>query len=806
MDQYIKPFQNITIHDIDQYGGKNASLGEMIHHLKPRGIRVPDGFALNAKAYWHFINQNNFYSELSKIVDQLDTKGFANLQKVGTEARLLLLKGIVPLDLTNEILKAFKELKGKDQLQVAVRSSATAEDLPEASFAGMQESYLNIDTETELLEAILKCYASLFTDRAIKYRVDNGFDHMQVALSIGVQQMIRSDLACSGVTFTIDPESGFEDVVLISGSWGLGENIVKGAVTPDEFYVFKPSLENGNQAIISKNLGSKEKTMVYTEPLADEVLEVETKTININTDTEKQKQYILSDKEVLQLARWSVIIEDHYERPMDLEWAKDGIDEELYILQARPETVHSNKDPYTFKEFKLLEEGEVLVEGKNVGSAIASGKAKVLSSPKEIGKLKQGDVLVTQITNPDWDPVLKKVSAIVTDRGGRTSHAAIVARETGAVAVVGAGNATKAIKDGQIVTVSCAEGNRGLVFEGELNWVSTAIDISNMQLPETGVKFILADPGQAFKLAKLPNNGVGLMRLEFVISNTIKVHPMALVDFKRIQDEEVRTQILHLTEGYENKKEYFIEKLSMSVATIAAAFYPKEVIVRMSDFKTNEYANLIGGKYFEPHEENPMIGWRGASRYYHPAYKEGFRLECEAMRHVRDEMGLDNVKLMIPFCRTPEEGRKVLDLMEEYGLVQGKNGLEIYMMIEIPSNVVQAEQFAEIFDGFSIGSNDLTQLTLGVDRDSEILNDLFDAKNTSVKSMIRDTIMVAKHAGIKVGLCGQAPSDDPQFAKFLVQQGIDSVSFNPDALWRGIENINEAEADLHRKVELSSID
>ncbi|MEO9485216.1 MAG: phosphoenolpyruvate synthase [Ekhidna sp.] len=800
MDLYIKSFQDITIHQIDQYGGKNASLGELIHHLKPKGIHIPDGFALNAKAYWHFLQMNGFHAKLSKILAGLDTINFTNLKQVGLAARSLLLQGILPIDLTNEILKGFKELKGSNQIQVAVRSSATAEDLPEASFAGMQESYLNIDSETELLESILKCYASLFTDRAIKYREDNGFDHMQVALSIGVQRMVRSDLACAGVCFTIDPESGFEEIILINGSWGLGENIVKGAVTPDEFYVFKPTLKGKKQAIISKNLGSKEKTMVYTKTSQDEVLSVDSKTININTEIEKQRQYILTDSEILQLAEWALIIEDHYGRPMDLEWAKDGVDEKLYILQARPETVHSNRDAYTFKEFKLLQKGKALAEGKNVGSAIASGRARILSSPNEIDKLEPGDVLVTQITNPDWDPILKKVSAIVTDRGGRTSHAAIVARECGALAVVGTGDGTKAIKNGQLITVSGAEGNKGIVYDDKLEFDTTEIDTSGIHLPETEMKFILADPGQAFKLAKLPNNGVGLMRLEFVISNSIKIHPMALVDFKQVKDERIRTEIQSLTQGYENMGDYFVDKLSMAVATIAAAFYPKEVVVRMSDFKTNEYANLIGGHYFEPKEENPMIGWRGASRYYHPHYKEGFRLECEAMKKVRDDMGLANVKLMIPFCRTPQEAEKVLKLMESYGLIRGGNGLEIYMMVEIPSNVIQAKQFAALFDGFSIGSNDLTQLTLGVDRDSEILSNLFDAKNESVQSLIGETIKAAHHAGIKVGLCGQAPSDDPRFAKFLIQHKINSISFNPDALLKGIENVNEAEIELNKKI------
>lgn len=803
MGTYIKSLKDISIKDIERFGGKNASLGELIQNLGSKGISIPEGFALNAKAYWHFIDHNHLLEPLTSVLKQLDKKKFTNLQSIGSEARTLILNSVLPIDLSSEVLKAFEKLKGNSRLHVAVRSSATAEDLPEASFAGVHESYLNIESEAELFESIIDCYASLFTDRAIKYREDNGFDHMHVALSIGVQRMIRSDLSCSGVCFTIDPESGFQDVIVINGGWGLGENIVKGAITPDEFYLFKPSLRNGNNALISKNLGSKEKTMVYTKPLKDVELTVETKTINLNTPEEKQNEYVLSNVEVDQLAKWAQTIEDHYGRPMDIEWAKDGIDQQLYILQARPETVHSNREAYTFKEYKLLENGKVLVEGKNVGSAIASGNVKRLSSPKEIAKIEEGDVLVTQITNPDWDPVLKKVSAIVTDRGGRTSHAAIVARETGTVAIVGAGNATKVLTDGQEVTVSCADGDRGLVFDGKLDWAIKEIDTSNIQLPETEVMMILADPGQAFKLAQLPNNGVGLMRLEFAISNAIKIHPMALVNFKKVKDQEARKTIEELTAGYKSKESYFVEKLSMAVATIAASFYPKDVIVRMSDFKTNEYANLIGGDAFEPVEENPMIGWRGASRYYHPDYKEGFRLECEAMKVVRDEMGLSNVKLMIPFCRTPEEGRKVVDLMKEFGLTQGKNDLEIYVMIEIPSNVILAEDFAKIFDGFSIGSNDLTQLTLGIGRDSEILSDLFDTRNESVKSLISDVIAAAKKSGVKIGLCGQAPSDHPEFARFLVDHEIDSISFNPDALVKGIENINLAESSSKKRMEFS---
>lgn len=803
METFAKFFDQITITDIEQFGGKNASLGELIQKLTRNGINIPEGFAISANAYWHFVDSNNIRETLSKELEKLDTVQYTNLSDVGEKTRKLILQATLPADLTSEILQAFKKLDHGRNIQVAVRSSATAEDLPEASFAGIQESYLNIESEEELLEAVIKCYASLFTDRAIKYREDNGFEHMQVALSVGIQRMIRSDLSCSGVCFTLDPETGFEDAVIINGSWGLGENIVKGAVTPDEFVVFKPTFEKGFNPIVSKSLGSKEKTLVYTTKTEGETLTVETKTINLNTPGEKQKQFILSDTEVCTLAKWSISIEKHYGRFMDIEWAKDGRDDQLYILQARPETVHSNRESYVFKDYKLLSKGKILVEGKNVGSAIASGKVRLLSSPKEIDKVSEGDVVVTQITNPDWDPILKKVSAIITDRGGRTSHAAIVARETGTVAVVGAGNATKVLTDGQLVTVSCATGNRGLVYDGSLEWETKEIDTSGITLPNTEAMLILADPGQAFQFSRIPNNGVGLVRLEFAINNTIKIHPMALVDFKNLKDKNAREEIEKLTEGFQSKEAYFVEKLSMAVATIAAAFYPKDVIVRMSDFKTNEYANLIGGRQFEPVEENPMIGWRGASRYYHPDYKEGFRLECEAMKKVRDEMGLDNVKLMIPFCRTPEEGKKVIRLMETFGLVQGKNNLEIYVMIEVPSNVILAEQFAEIFDGFSIGSNDLTQLTLGIGRDSEVLSNLFDTRQESVKSLISEVISSARKSGIKVGLCGQAPSDHPEFARFLVEHGINSISFSPDAILDGIENICVAESNLEKKMELS---
>lgn len=787
---FTVPFNKISLTDLNQVGGKNASLGEMYQKLTTKGIKVPNGFAVTSDAYWNFLDENNSRERLGKILKELDTESFDNLSEVGEKARALLLSCQIPKVIKTEIVQAYHELQKDDPetIEVAVRSSATAEDLPNASFAGQQESYLNIEGEDALLDACLNCYASLFTNRAIKYRIDNGFDHMKVALSIGVQKMVRSDKACSGVCFTLEPETGFKDVVLISGSWGLGENIVKGIVNPDEYYVFKPSLKQNKRAVISRKLGEKEQTLIYATENDGRIT-----TINIETAPEKRNKYVLSEKETEQIARWAVLIEEHYQCPMDLEWAKDGFSNELYIVQARPETVHSIKSPYTFQDYKLKEKGRVLTTGKNVGSKIAAGKARILKSPKEIDLLKKGEILVTDITNPDWDPVLKKAGAIITNKGGRTSHAAIVARETGAVAVVGAVNATDVIKDGDEITVSCIDGKKGVVYAGILEWEEKQIDLRKIENPETEVMFILADPDQAFKLSFLPNNGVGLMRLEFVINNTIQIHPMALVHFDHLEDQSAKDEIAKLTHQHQDKEEYFVTQLAEGVATIAAAFYPKDVIVRMSDFKTNEYANLIGGKQFEPNEENPMLGWRGASRYYSDGYKEGFRLECEAMKRVRNEMGLNNIKLMIPFCRTVEEGEKVVALMEDYGLKRGENKLEIYVMVEIPSNVILAEEFARVFDGFSIGSNDLTQLTLGVGRDSEILSDLFDVNNAAVKKMISMVIQSAHKTKTKIGLCGQAPSDFPEFAGFLVQEGINSISFSPDALVKGIENIYLAE-------------
>jgi pyruvate,water dikinase len=702
----------------------------------------------------------------------------------------------MPRDIEGAILKSYKNLCGENYFEVAVRSSATAEDLPEASFAGQHESYLNIRGEQELLNAVHKCFASLYTDRAIKYREDNGFAHERVSLSVGVQKMVRSDKACAGIGFTLEPESGFPDIIHLSGVWGLGENIVQGSVTPDEFFVFKPTLRVHKQAIIQKKLGDKLKTMIYA-PAEDKVNE----TLNIDTPKVKQEQFVLTDEEVLRLAKWCLIIEEHYQKPMDIEWAKDGITGEMFIVQARPETVHSGKNLYHQIEYELKEKKEPLTEGEAIGTKIAIGIARLLQSPKDADKLNQREIVVTNVTSPDWDPILKKAGAIVTNKGGRTSHASIVARELGVPAVVGTGNATDKIKDGDLITVSCCEGKTGYIYEGRLSYKKVEQDFSKITKPaSTEVMLIVADPDKAFQLSFYPNDGVGLMRIEFIITHFIKAHPMALVKFDELKDENTKREIEELTHHYPNKERFFIDKLAQGIATIAAAFFPKDVIVRMSDFKSNEYANLVGGKEFEPVEENPMLGFRGASRYYSPLYKPGFRLECEAIRQVRYEMGLTNVKVMIPFCRTPEEGEKVIKTMKEFGLDRTIDpALEIYVMAEIPSNVLLAGEFAKLFDGFSIGSNDLTQLTLGIDRDSSLVADLFDEKNAAARMMIATMISKAKDLGIKIGLCGQAPSDFPEFAQFLVENGIDSISFNADALLKGIENITAGGADVEKK-------
>ena len=787
----IKKFTEICITDVDSVGGKNASLGEMFNQLSSQGVSVPDGFATTAYAFRFFLDFNSIVDDLKNLMGKLDKRGFSNLKEIGSQARGLIMNAQIPDNLSSAIKIAYKELCKQNYFEVAVRSSATAEDLPQASFAGQHESYLNIKGENELIKAVQKCFASLYTDRAIKYREDNNFPHEKVALSVGIQKMVRSDKACSGVCFTLEPESGFTNVVHISGVWGLGENLVQGTVNPDEFLIFKPTLINGKNAIVQKKLGDKNKTMIYADKGENSV-------VNIDTPEEKKNQFILTDQEITQIAKWAVIIERHYNKPMDIEWAKDGVSNEIFIIQARPETVHSQKNPLKVKEYKLLEKGERLTSGEAIGSKVATGIARILQSSNDADKLKEGEIVVTDLTSPDWDPILKNAIAIITNKGGRTSHASIVAREIGVPAIVGCGDATTTIKDGEVITVSCCEGKTGFVYKGKVNFTSKELDLSHVQMPQkTKVMMILGDPEQAFKLSFYPNDGVGLMRLEFIITNAIQIHPMALVKFNELKDGEVKQKIEEITHHYPDKEKYFTDKLAQAVATTAAAFYPKEVIVRMSDFKTNEYANLLGGKDFEPVEENPMLGFRGASRYYNDRYKEGFRLECEAIRIVRDEMGITNVKVMIPFCRTVEEGKKVIKVMNDFGLRQGVNKLEIYVMAEIPNNVFLAEQFARIFDGFSIGSNDLTQLILGIDRDSAIVANLFSEQNAGVKQQISSMINKAKNAGVKIGLCGQAPSDFPEFAQFLVDKGIDSISFTPDAILNGIENIKHAEEILY---------
>jgi pyruvate,water dikinase len=793
--KHILFFDEINISQIDKVGGKNASLGEMYNQLTPFGIAIPNGFAVTADGYRLFRKENNIEKELNELLLALDLKTYANLPEIGQKARKLILAASIPASIQNEIQAAYQLLSkqiGTENLGVAVRSSATAEDLPTASFAGRMESFLNINGENQLLEAIHHCYASLFTDRAIKYRFDMGFSKMDIAISVGIQQMVRSDKAASGVAFTIDPDTGFQNTIIINSCWGLGENIVQGTVTPDEWIVFKPSLQNKDfNPILKKHCGRKEFTMIYAEKSA--AAAVKNTIENIPTPEEKQQQFSLNDNEIIQLSHWCDIIEKFYNKTMDIEWAKDGLNDNLYIVQARPETIHGKIRKQIREIYKLKEKGQLITTGIALGDKIASGKARILNSPQEGNQLLEGEILVTDMTNPDWDPIMKKAQAIITNKGGRTSHAAIVARELGTVAVVGSGDATKLIENGQLITVSCAEGKEGFIYKEKLEWEIIEQDFSQLSMPNTDPMFILADPERAFELSFYPNKGVGLMRMEFAISNSIKIHPLALCEPEKITDPTIINQIEELTKGYTKGKKYFIDKLAEAVAVVAAAFYPKEVIVRMSDFKSNEYANLIGGKYFEPDEENPMIGFRGASRYYSDFYRKGFALECEAMKKVRNEMGLQNVKLMIPFCRTIEEGEKVIAEMAKNGLIQGDHDLEIYVMIEIPSNVIQADEFATLFDGFSIGSNDLTQLTLGLDRDSALISYLFNEQNPAVKSLIRETIHAAKRNKIKVGLCGQAPSDLPEFAQFLVEEGIDSISFNPDALIKGIENILDSE-------------
>jgi pyruvate, water dikinase len=773
---YVLSLTELGGEDTARVGGKNASLGEMLRELAAAGIRVPEGFAVTTDGYRAFLEENDLRQEVVERLDEL-REGSAELEEVGRSIRASLEEGELPTELADAITAAYAELAEevrREDLDVAVRSSATAEDLPEASFAGQQETFLNVRGERQLLDACRRCYASLFTDRAITYREEHGFDHMEIALSVGVQRMVRSDCAGAGVMFSIDTDTGFPGVVLIDAAWGLGELLVAGSVDPDEHLVFKPLLDEPSLTpIISRKLGRKEQKLVYgTE---EEPTQVE------RTSEEERGAYVLSDPEVLQLARWAVAIADHYGAPADIEWAKDGTTEELFIVQARPETVHSQREAGPLKTYTLKGEGARLASGLAVGDAVAVGKPCKLASADEGKHFEDGAVLVTEMTDPDWLPIMKRAAAVVTEHGGRTSHAAIVCRELGLPAIVGAEGAGAALEDGPEVTVSCAEGEEGFVYEGALEYEVEEIDTQDLPSTDTQLMLNLADPAVALRWWQLPADGVGLARMEFIVENHVKVHPMALVRFDELKDEEARGMIDELAGAYEDKTEYFVERLAEGIARIAASRHPDPVILRMSDFKTNEYAGLVGGRQFEPEEENPMLGWRGASRYYSEGYREGFALECRAVRRVREEIGLTNLVVMIPFCRTAEEADRVLETMAESGLARGKNGLEVYVMAEVPTNVVLADAFAERFDGFSIGSNDLTQLVLGIDRDSDALADLFEENDPAVRRMIEELIETAHEHDRKVGLCGQKPSDDPSFARFLVEAGIDSISVTPDS-------------------------
>ena len=786
---YVRWFEKLGSNDVGVVGGKNASLGEMISTLKGKGIRVPDGFATTAEAYWKFLEANELTDKLkSELKDLKDRK--KPLDKVGKAIRSLFLHAEFPEDIARDIKEAYQELcrrSGAEEVDVAVRSSATAEDLPEASFAGQQETFLKVTGEAALMDACRRCYASLFTDRAITYRKEHGFDDMKVALSVGVQKMVRSDLAGAGVIFSIDTETGFRDVVVITAAFGLGENVVQGTVNPDEYMVFKPLLEKDElKPIIEKVLGAKEKKMIYAKGGTKA-------TKNIDTPKAERNAFVLNDGEILQLGRWTATIEDHYGRPQDIEWAKDGNSGDLFIVQSRPETVQSRKEATMMKSYSLKESGKRLLSGLSIGDAIAAGEVCLIRSAHDIDRFRDDAILVTEMTDPDWVPIMKRAAGIVTDHGGRTCHAAIVSRELGIPAIVGTGQATEVLPDGKEVTISCAEGDQGYIYEGILPFEEKEVNLEGIPKTSTRIMMNIGSPAAAFRWWRLPCEGIGLARMEFIINNIIKVHPMALVRYDSLKDKKVRQQIEDLTQGYDDKTEYFVDHLARGIAKIAASQYPDPVVVRLSDFKTNEYANLIGGSEFEPHEDNPMLGFRGASRYYSDRYREGFALECRALKRVREEIGMDNVIIMVPFCRTLKEADRVLATMADNGLKRGENGLQIYVMAEIPSNIILAEQFAERFDGFSIGSNDLTQLTLGVDRDSDILAELFDERDEAVKDMIAELIAKAHKSGTKVGICGQAPSDYPEIARFLVQQGIDSISLNPDSVIKIKQIVAEAE-------------
>lgn len=799
--KYIRFFDEIGIDDIPLVGGKNASLGEMYQKLESQGVKVPNGFAITAEAYRYILESSNSWEHLHKTLDDLKADDIESLAYCGKKAREIVYSANLPDDLKDEISRAYQQLQQQydSDLSLAVRSSATAEDLPTASFAGQQDTYLNITGIADLLESCRRCFASLFTDRAIHYRMDQGFDHFSVALSIGVMKMVRSDLASSGVMFSLDTESGFREVVFITAAYGLGENVVQGMVEPDEFYVHKSTLLQGYHCVLRRVLGAKKIKMIYNEGNTREA------TKNVITSATEREHFCLSDDNVLELADYAIKIERLYsevagtDRPMDMEWAKDGVDGELYIVQARPETVTSQKQGMLLEDYQLQGRGEIIAKGHAVGSKIAKGHAHVINSSEHLAEFRAGEILVTDTTSPDWEPIMKIAAAIITNRGGRTCHAAIIARELGIPAVVGCDNATVQIENGQQVTVCCAEGDMGKVYRGDIPFHIEQTNLEGLQRPKTKIMLNLGNPDLAFKSSFLPNDGVGLARMEFIINEYIRAHPMALLHADQVMDNEEKLEIKRLLLGYDNPADYFVVRLSEGVGTIAAAFYPKPVIVRMSDFKSNEYASLLGGSSFETKEENPMIGFRGASRYTHPAYQQGFELECAAMKRVREDMGLNNVILMIPFCRTVDEGKRVLAKMAEFGLKQGDNGLKIYVMCEIPNNVIQIDAFAKLFDGFSIGSNDLTQLTLGVDRDSEIVAFDFDERDEGVKEIIRMAVKGAKRNGRYSGICGQAPSDYPEMAEFLVELGIESISLNPDTVIKTTLHILEVEKRLRQQ-------
>lgn len=787
--QNVVWFEDLSRGDVGLVGGKNSSLGEMVQELGAKGIKVPPGFATTADAFRAYLIANDLNQVLAETLTRLEDDKIT-LQEAGTSIRKQIAAGDWPDDIQAAIAGSYRELcarAGVDDVPVAVRSSATAEDLPDASFAGQQETFLNVRGEEALLAACRRCYASLFTDRAITYRNLKGFDHEQVALSVGVQQMVRSDISGSGVMFSIDTESGFDKIVLINAAWGLGENVVQGAVNPDEYQVFKPLLDNPELVpIVQKQRGEKELKMIYAGKTGGD-------TKNVPTSKAERAAFVLSDAEILELARQAVTIEEHYGQPMDMEWAKDGVTGEMFIVQARPETVQSRAEVGAMKSYTIQSAGEVLTTGLSVGNAVATGPVCLIEHARDIDKFVDGSILVTSTTDPDWVPVMKRASAIITDHGGRTSHAAIVSRELGVPAIVGTSDATHVLHNFQEVTADCTGGDTGLVHAGIAEFSVEVLHLDHVPETKTKIMLNLANPSAAFRWWQLPSDGVGLARMEFVVNTSVQIHPMALVNFETLQDDWAKEKIADLTIGYKHKPDYFVDQLSRGLSRIAAVVHPKPVIVRMSDFKTNEYADLLGGKAFEPEEENPMIGFRGASRYYSPAYREGFALECKAIRKLREEMGFDNVIIMIPFCRTPAEADKVHEVLKENGLERGKNGLEVYVMGEVPSNVILAEEFAKRFDGFSIGSNDLTQLTLGVDRDSEELAELFDESNPAVVWMIETLIERAHDAGSKVGLCGQAPSNDPAFARILVKAGIDTISVTPDSFLAVKTHVAEAE-------------